>query len=140
VPNSFDQIAALQPDVQIVDVVIGQQAGWELLERLHADAATSGIPVLVTSTSEHLLQTALEQAARYGTHRYLSKPFHLDTVVAQIREMIGEARAGGRSHSCNRPSTLPSCAHRKVLPWPPPPRLIATLLPSINFGTTSNPR
>jgi DNA-binding response OmpR family regulator len=91
VPTSFDQIAALQPDVLIVDVVVGQQAGWELLERLHDEAATTGIPVLVTSTSEHLLQTAQEQAARYGTHRYLGKPFHLDTVLAEIRELIGEA-------------------------------------------------
>jgi DNA-binding response OmpR family regulator len=55
VPTSFDQSQALQPDALIVDIVVGQSAGWELLEQLHAEAATSGIPVLVLSTSPRLL-------------------------------------------------------------------------------------
>ena len=55
VPNSFDQIEALRPDALIVDIVVGQSAGWELLEQLHADAETAGIPVLVVSTDPRLL-------------------------------------------------------------------------------------
>src|SRR5690554_1063582 len=58
VPRSFDQIAALQPDALIVDIVAGQQAGWDLLERLHAEAATTGIPVIVVSTNPQLLEKA----------------------------------------------------------------------------------
>jgi DNA-binding response OmpR family regulator len=91
VPNSFAQIQALQPDALIVDVAVGQSAGWELLEQLNESAATNGIPVLVLSTSPQLLERAQEQAARYGTHRYLDKPFDLDALLANIREMIGEA-------------------------------------------------
>ena len=74
VPTSFEQIATAHPDALIVDVVVGEQAGWELLEQLEADADTAGIPVLVLSTSPRLLQRAQEQAGRYGTHRYLDKP------------------------------------------------------------------
>jgi DNA-binding response OmpR family regulator len=91
VPNSFDQIAALRPDALIVDVAVGQSAGWELLERLHASAATTGIPVLVLSTNPRLLEKAQDQAARYGSHRYLDKPFDVDALLAHIRAMIGEA-------------------------------------------------
>jgi DNA-binding response OmpR family regulator len=91
VPNSFAQIQALHPDVLIVDVVIGQSAGWELLEQLHESAATTGIPVLVLSTSPRLLERAREQAVRYGNHRYLDKPFDFDALLTQIHEMIGEA-------------------------------------------------
>lgn len=91
VPRSFDQIAALQPDVLIIDIVVGQAAGWELLERLHATAATAGLPTLVMSTSPRLLAQAQEQARRYGTHRYLAKPFALDTILAEIEAMIGKA-------------------------------------------------
>jgi len=90
VPTSFAQIAAAQPDALIVDVVVGQSAGWELLERLHAEAATAGIPVLVLSTSPRLLEKAREQAERYGTHRYLDKPFELDAMLGAVREMIEE--------------------------------------------------
>ena len=91
VPNSFEQIAALDPDALIVDIVVGQQVGWELLEQLHAEAATTGIPVLIVSTDPRLLERAQDQAARYGNHRYLIKPFGLDDILEQIREMIGEA-------------------------------------------------
>jgi DNA-binding response OmpR family regulator len=91
VPNSFDQIAALNPDALIVDIAIGQRAGWELLERLNADAATTGIPVLVVSTDPRLLERAQEQAALYGKNRCLVKPFGLDEILAHIREMVGEA-------------------------------------------------
>ena len=91
VPTSFAQIATAHPDALIVDVVVGEQAGWELLEQLEADADTAGIPVLVLSTSPRLLQRAQEQAGRYGTHRYLDKPFDVDALLATLREMIGEA-------------------------------------------------
>jgi DNA-binding NarL/FixJ family response regulator len=43
VPNSFAQIAVLQPDALIVDIVVGQRVGWDLLERLQAEVAPSGI-------------------------------------------------------------------------------------------------
>ncbi len=91
VPNSFEQVTAVQPDALIVDIVVGQSAGWELLEQLHAGAATADIPVLVLSTSPHLLERAREQAERYGNHRYLDKPFDLDAMLDTIREMIGKA-------------------------------------------------
>ncbi len=91
VPNSFAQIEALQPDALIVDVVVGQSAGWELLERLHEAAATTGIPMLIVSTSPLLLERAREQAERYGTHRYLDKPFEVDDMLREIRELIGDA-------------------------------------------------
>jgi CheY-like chemotaxis protein len=91
VPNSFQQIAALDPDALIVDIVVGQRAGWELLEQINAAAATTGIPVLIVSTDPTLLERAQEQAERYGKNRYLIKPFGLDDIFEQVREMIGTA-------------------------------------------------
>jgi CheY-like chemotaxis protein len=90
-PNSFAQIEALQPDALIIDIAIGQEAGWDLLEQLEADADTAGIPALVVSTDPRLLAQAEAHAARYGTHRFLAKPLDLDAMLQAIREMIGEA-------------------------------------------------
>lgn len=91
VPTSFAQIEALQPDAHIVDIAVGQSAGWELLEQLNESAATTGIPVLVLSTSPRLLAQARELQERYGTHRYLDKPFDVEALLSNIREMIGAA-------------------------------------------------
>jgi chemosensory pili system protein ChpA (sensor histidine kinase/response regulator) len=87
-PNSFAQIEALQPDALIIDIAIGQEAGWELLERLGADADTAGIPTLVLSTDPRLLAHAETHATRYGTHRFLEKPLDLEAMLGAIREMI----------------------------------------------------
>jgi DNA-binding response OmpR family regulator len=91
VPNSFAQIEALQPDVIVIDLVYGEQVGWELLERLHGAAATSGIPVLVVSTLPHLLDRAHEMVARYGGNAYIAKPFRLAAMLRAIEELIGPA-------------------------------------------------
>jgi CheY-like chemotaxis protein len=90
-PNSFAQVEALHPDALIVDIAIGQEAGWELLEQLDADADTAGIPVLVVSTDSRLLAHAEAHAARYGSHRFLEKPLDLEAMLRTIQEMIGEA-------------------------------------------------
>ena len=90
-PNSFEQIEALQPDALIIDVAIGQEAGWDLLEQLNADADTRAIPVLIVSTDPRLLAYAQSQAERFGSHRFLSKPLNLDDMLQIVRELVGEA-------------------------------------------------
>ena len=90
-PNVFTQIVMRQPDALIVDVAPGESAGWDLLRRLHTEAATTGVPLLVTSTSPALLEQAHEQAAWYGTKRsFLTKPMDFDNLLARVREMIGD--------------------------------------------------
>jgi len=90
-PNVFTQIVMRQPDALIVDVAPGEAAGWDLLRRLHTEAATTGVPLLVTSTSPALLEQAHEQAAWYGTKRsFLTKPMDFDNLLARVREMIGD--------------------------------------------------
>jgi CheY-like chemotaxis protein len=90
-PNSLAQIEALHPDALIIDIAIGQDAGWELLEQLAADADTAGIPALVVSTDPRLLERAQAQASRYGNHRFLAKPLDLEAMLEAIQEMIGDA-------------------------------------------------
>ena len=90
-PNSFAQIEALQPDALIIDIAIGQEAGWDLLEQLGGDADTAGIPALVVSTDPRLLDRAEAHAARYGTHRFLAKPLDLEAMLEAVREMIEES-------------------------------------------------
>jgi DNA-binding response OmpR family regulator len=91
VPRTFEQIAALQPNLLVIDVVVGQRAGWDLLERLHAEASTNRIPVIVVSTTPHLLERAREQAERYAGSYLLPKPFDFDELLGSIRELIGPA-------------------------------------------------
>ena len=91
VPNSFEQIHALPPDALIVDIVVGQSAGWELLERLHAEAETNGIPVLV-ALHESALAAARPGPGRAVWHSPLpGQAVRRRRAADHIREMIGEA-------------------------------------------------
>jgi CheY-like chemotaxis protein len=91
VPLTFDQILVLQPDLLIVDVVYGVQAGWELLDRLTHDAATHPIPVIVTSTNHSLLERAEALAVPNGAKLYLDMPFDIEHLLALARQLIGTA-------------------------------------------------
>ena len=91
IPEIFVQIAHLSPDLIIIDLILTQQAGWELLERLELETLTRNIPVIVTSTNQRLLDRALLNKERYGFDNYLVKPFDLDVLLAAIEELIGAA-------------------------------------------------
>ena len=91
VPEIFTQIAMMKPDLIIIDLVITDKAGWELLEKLELESLTRNIPVIVTSTNHHLLGRALANKERYGFDNYLVKPFDLDVLLAAIEELIGTA-------------------------------------------------
>jgi DNA-binding response OmpR family regulator len=90
-PRTFDQIAALQPSVLVVDLAFGQRAEWELLERLQEESVTQGIPVMVVSTDVRLLADVGAQRERYGGDLFLAKPFDIEEILAGIRSLVGEA-------------------------------------------------
>jgi two-component system, OmpR family, response regulator VicR len=94
-PNVFTRIVMRHPDALIVDLAVGESAGWDLLRRLFLEEKTSDIPTLVTSTSSELLEQAREEAGWYGTNRsFLTKPMDLDELVRTIREMVGDEGDG----------------------------------------------
>jgi len=91
VDRSFAMIAALQPDLVIVDLVIGEQAGWDLMEQLHSEVVTQGIPLILTSTLPELLHRAQAQVERYGEHQVMAKPMDIDELLSAVEELIGSA-------------------------------------------------
>ncbi len=91
VPRTFDQIQALGPDLLLVDLVVGEQAGWDLLDRLQSEAITRGVPVIVLSTDPALLDRARDLDTPGGTRRFLDKPFDIDALLDLTRELIGPA-------------------------------------------------
>jgi two-component system alkaline phosphatase synthesis response regulator PhoP len=91
VPQSFATIEAAQPSLLIIDLVLGEQAGWDLLGALRGAVSTREIPVLLVSTTERLLDEARAQHEVFGGDRYLVKPFNLDELLGIVNELIGAA-------------------------------------------------
>lgn len=91
VPNSFETIEAAQPSLLIVDLIPGEQAGWDLLRSLRQSASTRDIPVLLLSTTPRLLDEAKDQHDEFGGDSYLRKPLDLEDLLARVEELVGEA-------------------------------------------------
>ena len=91
VPATFDQIAALAPDLLVVDLVWGERAGWDLLAQLREEARTRGIPVVVVSTTPAYLERVKADPARYGGDTVLAKPFGPQDLLDVVRRLIGPA-------------------------------------------------
>lgn len=87
VSESFKMIDLLAPDLVILDLAWGERAGWDLLEALAGHVSTAGIPVLVTSTTQELLDIAAADPARFGTHRDLVKPFDVNVLLALVEQL-----------------------------------------------------
>ncbi len=91
VPQIFDQIAALQPSLLIIDLAVGERAGWDLLAEVQGHACTNGTRVIVVSTSQQLLDQARDAHVPHNARRYLAKPFDIDDLLAAVKELIGPA-------------------------------------------------
>jgi len=91
VPRSFESIEAAQPQLLIIDLVIGERAGWDLLTQLREAISTRDIPVLLVSTRRQLLEEARERHEEFGGDRYLVKPFDLDDLLQEVEDLIGAA-------------------------------------------------
>jgi two-component system response regulator VicR len=91
VTQSFATIEVAQPDLLLIDLALGEVAGWDLLDHLQAAASTREIPIVLMSTTPRLLTQAHHAAADLVKHRYLVKPFDLENLLRMIREMIGTA-------------------------------------------------
>ncbi len=90
-PQTYAQIEASMPSLLIVDIAVGEKAGWDLLAELREVATTPHIPILLVSTSPALLERAkAERAVPSGSH-YLTKPFDLDDLLAMVIDIVGEA-------------------------------------------------
>ncbi len=91
VPQTVAMIAAGSPDLLIVDLAVGQQTGWDLLEQVQEDAAARDVPMIVTSTNERFLERAGLQAKRLGGRTYLLKPFKVATLLKMVHGLVGHA-------------------------------------------------
>ena len=74
------------PDLIITDVIMPRLNGFELCEKLKADAATSDIPVvMVTVRASERDRT---QGSSAGADAYLIKPFHLTDLKEVIDKLL----------------------------------------------------
>lgn len=80
------------PDVIVLDLMMPGMNGYQVLEALQRDDATSGIPVLVLTAKS--LRADRERSHELGAAAFLTKPF----LPSELCEMVDSlVPAGGRT-------------------------------------------
>ncbi|WP_142527925.1 response regulator [Pedobacter westerhofensis] len=75
------EVNTIQPDVILMDELLGNEKGSEACKALKADTATSHIPVVMMSA----LLGIEKMAAEAGADGFLRKPFHREELSATVR-------------------------------------------------------
>ena len=76
------------PDVTVLDVMLPEMNGFEVLEALRADPRGQKLPVLMLTAKGQ--REDRERAVSAGADRFVTKPFSNGELVAVVQELAGE--------------------------------------------------
>ena len=85
--DCLDMVAAFDPAVITLDIMMPRVDGWETASRLRADPRTAGIKVVLLSARAQ--EADLRRGDRIGVDAYLTKPFDPDVLIATVRRLAG---------------------------------------------------
>lgn len=98
--NLFETISATAPDIIVLDVMLPDIDGWELLTRLHQDPALRHIPVIVCSVVREE-----ELALSLGAACYLPKPVRSREFIQALDRVLAQAPARASRSPVNNAAT-----------------------------------
>ena len=91
------KISSFDPELLIVDLMLPDMDGFQILERLRRDSKFSTIPVIVITAKDKLDEKL--RAFELGADDYLVKPFQPEELVARMGILIRRGRAAQTAHS-----------------------------------------
>jgi CheY-like chemotaxis protein len=87
--TSVAEIAAADPDLVIVDLLLGGASGWDIVALTRADERLADRPILVCSADVSALREKTDELARIGNVHVLEKPFSIDQITELVERLIG---------------------------------------------------
>jgi excisionase family DNA binding protein len=76
----------LRPDLVLLDVMMPQVDGWEMLRLMHERHGVGSIPVVMFSGKVD--PQAADQAAERGAQGFIGKPFDPNELIAQTKQLL----------------------------------------------------
>src|SRR4051812_14201344 len=115
-----DGEAALQkareqrPDLILADVGMPKLGGYELCQRVRADAALKDVPVLLLGGATPIDPA---KAMAVGANGHMPKPFDSGKLIDQVKQILANPRAA----MVPAPAPAPAAARPAPAPTPAPP-------------------
>jgi excisionase family DNA binding protein len=87
--NAEEGLRALeesQPDLVLLDVMMPQVDGWEMLQLLHERHGADAVPVVMFSGKVD--EAAADEAAERGAQGFIGKPFDPSQLIEKTRQLL----------------------------------------------------
>jgi DNA-binding response OmpR family regulator len=76
-----------EPRLILLDLMMPEMNGWQVINELRASPKTRSIPVLLLSARREMAVTAQE----LGVTSYLEKPFDLDDLLSRVEQILARS-------------------------------------------------
>lgn len=87
-PSAIEEVKRLHPDLVILDLMMPKVSGIEVCRAIKSSPEMKETLVLILSAKES--QTDRIQGLDTGADDYISKPFHLSSLVRKIEYMLAK--------------------------------------------------
>lgn len=84
--DALEKAALSSPDLILLDIMMPEVSGWDVMEQLQQSQETASIPVVVLSAVRS--PEDLERGHKMGAKTYLTKPFEIKELVAEVRKVV----------------------------------------------------
>ena len=89
-PEGLHQVASKKPDIILLDLMLPQKSGFEVLEELKKQPDTKDIPVIILSILGQ--ESDIAEAMRLGAQDYLLKTdVRVTDVIAKVMEWLNKS-------------------------------------------------
>lgn len=85
--TALETVRRKAPDLVILDVMLPNRSGYDILNDLRAEEATQALPVLMLTARGQ--KKDRELAEKLGVNRFMTKPFSNGEILATVRELVG---------------------------------------------------
>jgi DNA-binding response OmpR family regulator len=89
--NALALARAQRPDLVLLDIMMPQMDGWEVLRLLRVDPKTQTIPVAMISARTDAKDRV--QGLQEGALDYICKPFSLDELLTKVDSLFAQIDA-----------------------------------------------
>ena len=79
-------IASEQPDLILLDIVMPERNGFEILRALRRNSSTKDIPVILVSSKDQA--TDIQWGKRQGANDYITKPFSPEGILSTVSQHL----------------------------------------------------
>lgn len=91
--EALERVKTERPDLVVLDIMMPEIDGWEVLSHMKSDPVTSNIPVILLSAKSEEVSKLL--GFQLGAEDYVTKPFSIKELMARIGIVLG--RQGGQA-------------------------------------------